>query len=78
MPAAMTHEVLCPVCWCAAETVYAYPDRACGLRLGGSQCTNEPGNKSCQAGVHHDSFTKTEFRFASQLRKSDEGTTHKA
>jgi|HubBroStandDraft_5_1064220.scaffolds.fasta_scaffold208936_2 hypothetical protein len=78
MPAGITHEVLCPVCWVAATTLYDYPDRACGVRSGQNQCTETPGNELCSEGVHLDRLTNTGFRLAPKLRKSDDGTTHKA
>jgi hypothetical protein len=78
MPAGQVHEVLCPVCVVAAETVYAYPERSCGVRLGKDQCTEPIGNDICAQGVHLDSSTGQDFSLPGELRKSDEGTTKRA
>lgn len=84
MPAGAVHTVLCPRCRAAADTVRAYPEKACGATgwawSGGQHITVSCTltRKSC-GGWHIDTIAGVEF-FAAQARlaRRREGKTGRA
>lgn len=88
MPTRRTHHVLCMACQVAATTLYAYPERRCGItavimRAGTGtrvrvSCTEPPGNTDCGLGVHFDKHMLIRFEAASTLRASQQGQIGRA
>lgn len=81
-----THQVLCVACQAPAATLHAYPERRCGVtapvvrdgRRVIASCTGRPGNKDCEAGVHHDEYLKASFGAPMALRAGRQGQTGRA
>ena len=88
MPTTRAHCLLCVACRTSVVTLYAYPDRRCGVRGVSAQnavrvqvsCTNLPGNTDCEGGVHYDqcALAKFEAAGAGALRAGSLGQTGRA
>ena len=86
MATGKTHHVLCVACGIAATTLYAYPERRCGvecmiINFGITKhltCTNNMGDPACGRGEHYDKFVQADFIVVPKLSSGQTGETRRA
>jgi hypothetical protein len=86
MATGKVHHVLCVVCGVAATTLYAYPDKRCGVTANRRNiagvvhhltCTREPGDDLCRHS-HFDQYMQTTFYATGSVQGGQYGETRRA